>query len=448
MALAGTASADASLDSAVQLARSGASQLALARVERDQPVEGGSPQWWRWEALRLSLLADLGRDAEVMQRHAQLPGEIPVPVLAAYRPLALVALRQNDLALARRFLAKWLWDGVLDDGQLQEARRMVIDSYLAQRRPDGAYLAMLRFRQDYPVVAPGETAKFVEQLLHAGGLAEAVNWLALLDESNPLKLLLRLKVQLITPEAAIAAARAALDPPPLLPEVRKGGKNTLKMVTMAAKPADKDAYGYWSVIAQAAALRKTPAVQAEALERQLNFSLATRAGLFGAGTDALWRAYDDLALAEANRAQLLIGEEAAWHDLAVDSAASSHLVARALFAYLARHASAEDLRATARARLAALLLLDNLDVAAARLFSGGEWADALLAGQLPPGGSARQGEIFLTLGQEAAARSEHGRAAEYYLRAGGSKAQRLAADSLLRAGMIDDARRLYGELLK
>lgn len=449
LALAGTVRADTSFDAAIQLARSGAPQLALARVERVQPAEGGSPQWWRWEALRLSLLADLGRDAEVMQRYAQLPGEIPVPVLAVYRSLALAAMRQNDPALARRFLAKWLWDGVLDDGQLREARRMVIDSYLAQHRPDTAYLAMLRFSQDYPAVTPDDTARFVEQLLLASGLAEAVNWLALLDEGNPLKLLLRLKAQLITSEAAIAAARAALDPPPLLPEVSKGGgRKALKMVTTPAKPGDKEAYGYWSVIAQAAALRKTPAVQAEALERQLNLALATRAGLFGADADTLWRAYDDLALAEANRAQLLIGEEAAWLDLAVDSAASSQLVARSLFAYLARHAAAEDLRATARARLAALLLLANLDVAAARLFSGDERADALLVGQLPPGGSARQGEIFLTLGQEAAARGEHGRAAEYYLRAGGLKAQRLAADSLLRAGMADDARRLYGELLK
>lgn len=448
LALAGTARADTSLDSAIQLARSGAPQLALARVERDQPSEGGSPQWWRWEVLRLSLLADLGRDAEVMQRYAQLPGEIPVPVLTAYRSLALAAMHQNDPSLARHFLAKWLWGGVLDDGQLQEARRMVIDSYLGQRRPDAAYLAMLRFSQDHPAVAPDDTARFVERLMLAGGLAEAVNWLALLDESNPLKLLLRLKAQQITPEAAIAAARAALDPPPLLPEVPRGGRKTLKVAPPPVRPADKEAYGYWSVIAQAAALRKTPAVQAEALERQLNLALATREGLFGASADALWRAYDDLALAEANRAQLLIGEEAAWLDLAVDSAASSHLVARALFAYLARHATADDLRITARARLAALLLLANLDVAAARLFSGDERADVLLVGQLPPGGSARQGEIFLTLGQEAAARNEHGRAAEYFLRAGGPKAQRLAADSLLRAGLADDARRLYGELLK
>lgn len=448
LALAGPARADASLDSALQLARSGASQLALATIERDQPAEGGSPQWWRWEALRLSLLADLGHDAEVMQRYAQLPGEIPVPVLAMYRSLALAAMHQNDPASARRFLAKWLWGGVLDDGQLREARRMVIDSYLAQRRPDTAYLAMLRFGQDYPAVTPDDTARFVERLMLAGGLAEAVNWLALLDEGNPLKLLLRLKVQQITPEAAIAAARATLDPPPLLPEVRKGGRKTLKMAPPPAKPGDKEAYGYWSVIAQAAALRKTPAVQAEALERQLNFTLATREGLFGAGADALWRAYDDLALAEANRAQLLIGEEAAWLDLAADSAASSPLVARALFAYLARHATAEDLRATGCSRLAALLLLANLDVAAARLFSGDERAGALLAGQLPPGGSGRQSEIFIVLGQEAAARNEHGRAAEYFLRAGGPKAQRLAADSLLRAGMTDDAQRLYGELLK
>ncbi len=446
VALAGASRADASFDLAAQLARSGAPQLALARVERDQPAQAGSPQWWQWEALRLSLLADLGRDEEVMRRHARLPGEIPQQALGAYRPLALAALRRDDPPLARRFLAKWLWSAELDEGQLKDARRLVIDGYLAQRRPDAAYLAMLRFRQDYPATAQDETARFAEQLLLAGGLAEAANWLPRLDEASPLKLLLRLKARTITPDAAIAVAWVALDSPP--PEAAKGARKALKMAPVSSKPGDRETYAWWSVIAQAAALRKTPALRIEALEHQLNLPRAARASLFGADAEALWRAYDELALAEANRVQLLIGEETDWLDLAVDAALSSPLTARALFAYLVRHATADGIRATARGRLAALLLSANLDAAAVRLFSGDERAETVLLEQLPPGEGSRQSEIYLAFGQAAAARNEHGRAAEYYLRSGGSGARRLAADSLLRAGMAEDARRQLGELFK
>lgn len=444
--LAGAARADASLDIAAQLARSGAPQLALARAERDQPAPDGSPQWWQWESLRLSLLADLGRDEEAMQRYARLPGEIPPSALGAYRPLAQAALRRDDSPLARRFLAKWLWGAEMEEGQLKEARRLVIESYLAQRRPDAAYLAMLRFRQDYPAAAQGETARFAEQLLLAGGLAEAANWLPQLDEASPLKLLLRLRARTITPDAAIAVAWVALDSPP--PEAAKGARKTLKAAPFSSRPGDRETYAWWSVIAQAAALRKTPALRIEALEHQLNLPRPARPSLFGADAGALWQAYDELALAEANHVQLLIGEETDWLDLAVDAAATSPRTARALFAYLARHATADDFRATARARLAALLLSANLDTAAVRLFSGDALAEAALLEQLPPGGGDRRSGILIAFGQEAAARDAHGRAAEYYLRAGGAHARRLAADSLLRAGMAEDARRQFGEMLK
>ena len=69
-------------------------------------------------------------------------------------------------------------------------------------------------------------------------------------------------------------------------------------------------------------------------------------------------------------------------------------------------------------------------------------------GQLPAGDGARQCEMLIAFGLVAALRNDPARAAEYYLRAGGAKAKRLAADSLARAGLLEDARRQYGELLK
>ena len=446
--LSGLAAADSSLDLAAQLARSGAPQSALARIERDQPAQADTPLWWQWETLRLSLLVELGRDEAVLQRMALLPAEIPAAARAVCRPLAQAALRQNLPAQARACLAQWLWEGEPDEAQLKEARRLVIQSYLGQRRADAAYLAMLRFRQDYPAPGTGETARFVEQLLLAGGVAEATNWLAQLDEANPLKLLLRLKAHLITPEAAIAAARMTLDPPPLPVESGKGSKKNLKMVVLPVRPVGKEAAAYWSIIAQAAELRRAPEVQAEALERQLNLADSTGDALFGAGAETLWRVYEDLAQAEANRAQLLTGEDAAWFNLAERSAVATPLTARALLAYLAKHAANDEMRAVAQARLAALLVQGNLDGAAARLFAGDGGAEAVLLGQLPAGENLRRSEMLIAFGQVAAARNDPARAAEYYLRAGGTGAKRLAADSLARAGLLEDARRQYGELLK
>jgi hypothetical protein len=444
--LTGIARADGSLDIAMQLARNGAPQLALVRVERDQPMQVDAPQWWQWETLRLSLLVELNRAAEASQRAALLPAEVPAISLAVYRPMAQAALRQNDPPLARAYLAKWLWGGKLDEGQLKEARRLVIQSYLASRRPDIAYLAMLRFRQDYPTPGADETAQFVEQLLLAGGVAEAGNWLVQLDDAGPLKLLLQLRANLISPEAAIAAARAELEPPPSMPaETRKDGKKTLKMAQQLAKPGDQDVAAFWAIIAQAAEQRKAPELQAEALERQLNLLSSPDDGLFGIRAEVLWRSYTELALAEANRAQLLVGEEAAWLDLATRSSTTSPLTARALFAYLAKHGAGDETRTAAQSRLAALLIQGNLDVAAARLFAD---AETLLLGLLPVGGDARRNDIFIALGQAAAARNEHGRAAEYYLRATGLSAQRLAADSLAHAGLPEDARRQYDGLFK
>lgn len=361
---------DGLLEVTAHLARSGAPQLALARIERDQPPSVNTPQGLQWEALRLSLLVELNHDQEVLQRALQLPPEIPAESRGLYLSAAQAALRTNDPQLARDYLAKWLWAGETNADQQKDARRMVIRSYLAERRADAAYLAMLRFQQDYQPLKAADAAQFVEWLLQAGGVAEASNWLAQLDDASPLKLLLRLKSGLISPEAAIAEAGAALDPPAPL-EVKKGSaKKTLKAAPLLpARPVGQALAAYWSIIAQAAGQQKNPALQAAALERQLNLPASAPDGLFGADTESLWRIYTELALTAANQAHLLAGEDAAWFDLAIRSATASPLTARALFSHLALRGAAQQTRIAAEANLAALLLEDSLGVAAMRLFA-------------------------------------------------------------------------------
>ena len=366
-------------DTASRLARSGAPYLALARVERDQPAQAAHPQWLRWEALRLSLLVDLNRDQEVLQRVLQLPPEIPVEFRTLYLSAAQAAQKTKDPALTRRYLAKLLWSGEPGDEQKKEARQMVIQSYLAQHRPDTAHLAMLRFQQDYQPLSAPEVARFVEQLLLAGGVVEAGDWLAQLDDASPLKLLLRLKAEQISPDAAIAAASAALNPPQSSPSISQQSallkakikKNFVKPLkpssTPPAKLSEKDIAAYWYIIAHAAGLQKNPILQAEALERGLNMPTPQDDGVFDVDPENLRQVYAEIALMTANQAQLLAGDDTAWFDLATH--APSSLAARALFASLSPQNTSLELRLSAETNLTLLLLDSKLDVTAMRLFA-------------------------------------------------------------------------------
>src|SRR5262245_53029434 len=65
-AMVGAAPA-AALETARNLAASGAPHLALARVEQLQPRESSAPGWAEWEALRLTLLVELKRYGEALK---------------------------------------------------------------------------------------------------------------------------------------------------------------------------------------------------------------------------------------------------------------------------------------------------------------------------------------------------------------------------------------------
>ena len=91
---AGAASA---LETALGLAASGASQLALARVEQLQPRAPAAPGWPEREVLRLALLVDLRHNEEVLKRAAALPPGMPQPAL---RQCLLAAERCLDCRIA------------------------------------------------------------------------------------------------------------------------------------------------------------------------------------------------------------------------------------------------------------------------------------------------------------------------------------------------------------
>ena len=350
LTLAAAPNADAastiSPQAVARLAEAGAPQLALSLADGAQPASSGErPLWLEWEGVRLDLLHRLDRPQELLQRVDALPADASPELRQKARWYAVRAAVESGAGeQARAGLARLLWDAGLPPEEMREARRLVIQSYLAEHKADEAYLAMLRYQQDYQPLEKAEIARFAQALAANGKAAEAVPWLSRLDE-GPLKLMIRLKAGLVGPEAAIGSARAALQ--------------------------KSDGAAYWAVLAEAASAQRDTTLQVEAGERLLNEPDSPAREFTAVGAGQLWQSYFAHALAAGNRNQLLLGEDAAWLALAQREEADSPPTARALFAYLAANGKESGLRGEAQTRLVASLLQQNMRVTANRLFAEG-----------------------------------------------------------------------------
>jgi len=352
LACAGAASA---LETARELTASGASRLALARVEQLQPRDSGAPRWAEWEALRMRLLVGLKLNDEALKRAAGLPGNMPQ---AALRQCLLdagrAALATGGGDAARAYAARVLWQLQATPEETRAARLLVIESHLAERQGDIAFRAMLRYQQDYRPLERGVAERFVEALLDLGMGEEAVNWLASLDEASPAKLMLRLKTGLATPEATVGQARALL-----------------------AKANDP---GYWRVIAGAARRQKNALLLAEAQERGLNNGDRAAPQAVAVLARELWQNYLSAAQEAANQNGLFASDDANWADLAARRLGTAPLLARALYGHLARRGQAPATRHSAQLQLVFSLMGEGLERAALRLFQ----ESGMEAGALDP----------------------------------------------------------------
>jgi hypothetical protein len=338
LAITGAASA---WETARGFVASGAPHLALARVEQLQPRDPAAARWAEWEVLRLNLLVELKRSDEALKRAAALPVNLPQPALRqCLLAAARAAVATGQGATARAHAARLLWQLDAAAEEARAARLLVIESYLVERQGSTAFHSMLRFEQDYRPLDRATAERFVERLLDLGLEKEAVNWLASLDDSSALKLQLRLRTGLMAPDAVIAQARAHL---------AKGGGPE-----------------YWQVLAAAAAKQGNGVLRIEALERILNYSDGSDAGLAQAAV--LWQAYAAEALAIAKQNRLLVGDDNAWLDYAARRLGTNPHQSRALFAHLARNSAAGATRLGAQLQLVFSLYQSGLDLAALRLY--------------------------------------------------------------------------------
>jgi TolA-binding protein len=328
-----------------RFAAAGAPHVALARIESLQPASPSAARWGEWEQLRCTLMQRLNRHRALIERVAAMPPNAPAQAQRAC--LAQGARAANAIAdgvAARDFLARLIWTHELPADELRQARLLVIDSYLAQGNARDAYILMLRYEQDFKPLDPPTATHFVEALLARGMEKEAVNWLSQLSEASAVKLLLRLKTNLITPAAALAEAREAL--------ARRGAGAS-----------------YWVVAQHAAAAQNNRVAVAESFEHLLQTADDKAPVRIDALAGELWKAYDGAAQDLANQHQLLVGDDANWADFAARRLSSSAPAARALFAALALRGQASSARLGAQLQLVHALQGSGLGLTALRLFS-------------------------------------------------------------------------------
>src|SRR5262245_895577 len=349
-------SAAPALETARALAASGAPHLALARVEQLQPRELAAPRWAEWEALRLTLLVAVGRNADALQRAGALPANMPAPQLReSLLAAARAGVAAGESAVARRYAARVLWQLEPSAQEGRTIRLLVIESYVAERRGDPAFSAMLRFQQDYSPLDSATGERFVEGLLALGMEKQAVNWLATIDDAAPVKLMLRLRTGLASAESVEAQARAAL---------AKGG-----------------APGFWRVLAESAQRRKDAALRVEALEQLVNVDEEGPGNKPSALAKELWEAYFAGAREAANRVQMLTGDDTAWSDYAGRQVGTNPSLARSFFAHLAMRARERGTQSNAQLQLAYSLQQSHLERTALRLFEAFGSGESSIDGQ-------------------------------------------------------------------
>jgi hypothetical protein len=325
------------------LVAAGALELALERVERSQPAKSSDPGWGEWELARFDLLSRRQRHDDVLTRVQTHAADVRDPALRAslLSRAARAAVELGRFGQARHWLVQAFVNAEMGAEDYRNARRTAIDAFLGEGKSNAAYLAMLRFRQDFSPLQPAEVERFVAGLIAVDRADEAAQWMTQLPPDSPSGAMLRLRAGLITPAAVAAQARAL---------VAKG----------LTEPG-------WALLSAAGRAAANPEIELEALEGRVN-AFATASDQADS-VAALWKAYVQVAERAANAAQLLAGDDVQWAQAADRMRAKQPRIARALTASLALHSRTPGARARAQSQLMGWLRDAGLARTAWRLLS-------------------------------------------------------------------------------
>lgn len=347
----GLASASTELPEIAQLARGGASELALQLLDQSQPAPTTQQlsEWMRWERLRLRIMEQSELWPQLAQRLAQLPEGLPAEFVDwAMLRRAIALLHSADYAASRQLLRDLLWREQFPPSstQIAEYRQWLIQGYLQEGRHADALTAMQRYQLDYQQTDPAALMLQARVLLAAGRAADAMTVLNRLGNQPEARILLQL-----------AALRSTAPPKQVMTQLQ----------ALAEKlPLDAPQHALLAgSMAEAALAANDQAGLILALQNYLSHPHRGSAeeGLFAFDGDALWQAWLAYGMRLGNQEQLLIGDDAAWLAAAEKTELRYPVRKRSLYAVLALRGSNPVLRDQAHHALVAMLVTPERDKA-------------------------------------------------------------------------------------
>ncbi|MGB5728200.1 MAG: hypothetical protein WBM52_13450 [Thiogranum sp.] len=330
-----------SLKELAQLARAGAPQLALRRMDSEQPKpEQDLVEWTVWEQERLQILASQGLYPLLIER----VDDLPESVNETFRYLALslkadaqLQLGQADAARATVRGLLWSHNDTAQPGNTAHWRRLVVRSYVLEDRNEDARLALLRYRQDFGDENPQWRWLSAQIMLRAGSSESAFKLLK--DDKTPQGEFLRYAAQLLmSPQQA--------------PQVEKAA---VKLARQLEQPELQSAF--WGLAAGAARQANQPYKQIEYLEHALSLPVDHELthDLLEIDADQLWNAYLQQGKRIGNQEQKLLGNDEDWYFPATEALVEEPVRARVLFAVLSEYGSTAERRSVAHGYLVGML---------------------------------------------------------------------------------------------
>ncbi len=312
-----TALADQRLELLKHISTAGAPALTLKMLDQAQPpIDQDLYAWIAWEQERLAILAQWGQWNDLLVRIETLPVDVPGQFrrqAATYKARAYLNLDQA--ASAREVLRAQLWQSDAGDAaEYENWRQLVIETYLHDGRHEDARVAMLRFDQDFDNRESDWLLLRARVLIETGRYDQALALLA--DESSWQADLTRL----------LARLRAG--------DVDAGEVWRQVKTHAAAEDVEPERRASLWALGFHAAATMSPVDRVVALEALFKSGAESPLKLFRIPVDRLWQAYLEYAELVGNRSELLLGDDAAWLDLAARSGKATPIKARSLYAML------------------------------------------------------------------------------------------------------------------
>lgn len=336
------------------IAETGAIDLSIRILEREQPILKKQPtQWMAWERQRIQFYKTRKQWQQISERLLDLPDFVDADFIfwaKTERATALIALRQGEKA--RHELRGLIWrvnTSSLSNGattqekitleKITKWRRLIIESYLVDGRAGDAQTASIRLQQDLEttelndILVQARIAILNNQAEEAIGLLKPVADKA---ETAALMLLAQLRAEQRSPKSIMQAALSHLK-----------SKDT----------NEEQKANLWAVVAEAAQRQGNRGMATKALERILidNKNLTLPKSIYHVDSDVLWDAYIDYALSISNEQQLLIGDDPKWLEVAGRIEKKRPVGARAMSVFIMLRGQSPALREQASAKFAASL---------------------------------------------------------------------------------------------